>query len=467
MTGPYMTITAVKEELTGISGVVKRTFLLAKTANPADTREVCQFQYGGWPDNGVPSSSEPIRTLIKEIITLRGNNPAPIVVHCSAGVGRTGAFCTIYTQMLRIIGYIERQEDDFPPREAKKNRDDPSSSCCAAYETDTLRNSGSLLKTNLTASYGPQSFYSEDSSSTITPLVSSSSFLDVDQPLTFNIFETVLTLRRCRSGMVQNVDQYMFCYKAIIDELRFRGLLPSDEPTDGSSSEEERKNKSDLCRPTPYEKVETAALSPVTLKQNHFSSRATLLTSIDLGCLNASPSQKSLESSSFDAEFHPPPNFEGASLTKSLLLTQSTIGNNLTASTIHGNPLLQDCRQHSAVSHPTDSVHSAAARSIPIRPRTQPTLMQQSPTLTIKPVVLTSDESQISNALRPVGAERSNRLLNGMEKEQRIPPSSLLTRSAITPSISLMSTSAPAQRNPMLLGRSPGASPGGIPSPLL
>jgi len=52
------------------------------------------------------------------------------------------------------------------------------------------------------------------------------------QPLAFNIYSTVLGLRKCRPGMVQNCDQYMFCYKAIIDEARSNGLLPQTDEDD-------------------------------------------------------------------------------------------------------------------------------------------------------------------------------------------------------------------------------------------
>jgi hypothetical protein len=41
----------------------------------------------------------------------------------------------------------------------------------------------------------------------------------------FNLFNTVLRLRRARAGMVQQLDQYSFCYEVILDEAREFGIV--------------------------------------------------------------------------------------------------------------------------------------------------------------------------------------------------------------------------------------------------
>jgi len=472
MTGPYMTITAVKEELIDIPGVVKRTFLIAETKNPDVKREVYQFQYGGWPDNGAPSNSEPIRNLVKHIRTARGNDPAPIIIHCSAGVGRTGAFCTIYTHVQRILHYVERQEDKLSSQGSpvKKSRDEGTGS-----SIETLQNSGTVLKNNLT---GSQRIHREDSCScnspsSVSPL-EESSYINDEQPLTFNIFETVLSLRKCRSGMVQNLDQYMFCYKAIIDELRLHNLLPSGNESDS----EEEESQSEITVRIPHEKVKVPApLSPtLSMKLNPFPNRQSLLTSIDIGYLNTSPSQKPPEPSVSDAEFHPCLPGEGSS--QPSLLTRSTLGRNgLSSSAIQVNPLLPDSRRLSPLRQP-DSVHSAAGRSIPIRPRVQPLLQHQSPTLiartdgTSSNLTIRLSPTGTGSRLSPTGssemgssADNDGSLSDDGSKKERVPPCNFLTRSAINPSTTLMSTSAPAPRNPILLGRSPINSPSEISSP--
>ena len=53
-----------------------------------------------WPDFGVPDSAEPIFQLksmvenIQTADTTQAQRP-PVVVHCSAGIGRTGSYITI------------------------------------------------------------------------------------------------------------------------------------------------------------------------------------------------------------------------------------------------------------------------------------------------------------------------------------------------------------------------------------
>jgi hypothetical protein len=56
-----------------------------------------------WPDFGVPNSTVGIRILIDTVRSHvhsynvnGGHAPGPLVVHCSAGVGRSGAFIAIY-----------------------------------------------------------------------------------------------------------------------------------------------------------------------------------------------------------------------------------------------------------------------------------------------------------------------------------------------------------------------------------
>lgn len=58
-------------------------------------RTICQFHYTTWPDHGVPDSVQPILELVRLVREVQPAEDRPIVVHCSAGCGRTGTICCI------------------------------------------------------------------------------------------------------------------------------------------------------------------------------------------------------------------------------------------------------------------------------------------------------------------------------------------------------------------------------------
>jgi len=197
------------------------------------------------------------------------------------------------------------------------------------------------------------------------------------------------------------------------------------------------------------------------VKGNPFSSRQSLLTSIDLGMLN-SPPQKQPESSCFDAEFHPSPCQE-ASIAKTSFLTQSSIETS-TSKTIHTNPLVPDCRRQPPL-HPKDSVHSGTGCPIPVRSKIQPTL-QQSPVFSKKPLSLNGD---CRVTITPI--DRTEKIMDGSlsdngGKKESVPQLDFLSRSAINPTLNYSPISSPCQRNPLLRGRSPCTSSEEISSPV-
>ncbi|KPP78949.1 phosphatidylinositol phosphatase PTPRQ-like [Scleropages formosus] len=56
---------------------------------------VNHFNFTSWPEHGVPESSATLIQFVKAIRANRGRDSSNIVVHCSAGVGRTGVFIAL------------------------------------------------------------------------------------------------------------------------------------------------------------------------------------------------------------------------------------------------------------------------------------------------------------------------------------------------------------------------------------
>ncbi|XP_043371440.1 receptor-type tyrosine-protein phosphatase delta isoform X13 [Dermochelys coriacea] len=78
-----------------------RTFALYKNGS-SEKREVRQFQFTAWPDHGVPEHPTPFLAFLRRVKTCNPPDAGSMVVHCSAGVGRTGCFIVIDAMLERI-----------------------------------------------------------------------------------------------------------------------------------------------------------------------------------------------------------------------------------------------------------------------------------------------------------------------------------------------------------------------------
>lgn len=120
---------------------------------------VTHFHFHQWPDHGVPDDSTAIRSMIKAISSQRERSQqseaGPPVIHCSAGIGRTGTFIAIDVLRQRLLRLAQSSE----PVDSK-----------------------AIMRA-------------------------------------LNLPGLVHDLRRQRMGSVQNLDQYCFIYRAIFEEL--------------------------------------------------------------------------------------------------------------------------------------------------------------------------------------------------------------------------------------------------------
>ena len=188
-----------------------RKFTLSHERHPFEPmREITQLQYSNWPDFGAPAHPTHLLGLVEQCdAVVRSTNKShtsgqpeppttrPILVHCSAGCGRTGTFCTVDT----VIDMLKRQrvarntrqatpmEFDSPPTTKSKHT--------AGAESSTKR-SGS--NNNVVA----------DNS------VDGAWVLRSDQDL---VEKTVEDFRRQRLSMVQSLRQYVLCYESVMEWL--------------------------------------------------------------------------------------------------------------------------------------------------------------------------------------------------------------------------------------------------------
>ena len=165
--------------------VIIRKLALVHASEPfAPLREITQVQYSSWPDFGAPARPADVLGLVdvcdsiihpvsgthRSSPTMEGiaqGGTHPIVVHCSAGCGRTGTFCTIDT----VLDMLKRQRDW-----RRRNRDADSS-------TPPLLDQDAWMK-------------------------------DDSQDL---VAATVANFRLQRLSMVQTLRQFVLCYESVLE----------------------------------------------------------------------------------------------------------------------------------------------------------------------------------------------------------------------------------------------------------
>uniref|UniRef100_A0A158R462 Protein-tyrosine-phosphatase n=1 Tax=Syphacia muris TaxID=451379 RepID=A0A158R462_9BILA len=85
-----------------------RSFYL-KNLQTNETRTITQFHYLTWPEHGVPSTTKALLEFRRKVNKSYRGKAAPIIVHCTDGIGRTGTYCLL--DILNIAGSLEHIRD--------------------------------------------------------------------------------------------------------------------------------------------------------------------------------------------------------------------------------------------------------------------------------------------------------------------------------------------------------------------
>ncbi|KAL6864475.1 hypothetical protein J3F83DRAFT_761831 [Trichoderma novae-zelandiae] len=220
--------------------VTIRKFALTHSAHPfAPIREITHLHFSAWPDFGTPAQPSHLLALVElanvmqraslpvETASIVGSSKIahdmapiswydepeadsasrPMLVHCSAGCGRTGAFCTVDS----VIDMLKRQRlarmpgGQQPARDA--GGDTPMTDSDEAISPMTNREMGFQFNLNQQPRLE-------------TPGVQGSQSIDVswlrDESVDL-IQKTVEDFREQRLSMVQSLRQYVLCYETVLE----------------------------------------------------------------------------------------------------------------------------------------------------------------------------------------------------------------------------------------------------------
>uniref|UniRef100_A0A8C0X5V4 Receptor-type tyrosine-protein phosphatase alpha n=1 Tax=Castor canadensis TaxID=51338 RepID=A0A8C0X5V4_CASCN len=105
----YGNIRVSVEDVTVLVDYTVRKFCIQQVLKPQ--RLITQFHFTSWPDFGVPFTPIGMLKFLKKVKACNPQYAGAIVVHCSAGVGRTGTFVVI-DAMLDMM-HTERKVDVY------------------------------------------------------------------------------------------------------------------------------------------------------------------------------------------------------------------------------------------------------------------------------------------------------------------------------------------------------------------
>ncbi|XP_069755759.1 receptor-type tyrosine-protein phosphatase epsilon isoform X2 [Narcine bancroftii] len=119
----YGAIRVSVEDVTVLVDYTIRKFTIQnQSSGNKAPRLVTQLHFTSWPDFGVPFAPIGMLKFLKKVKALNPSYSGPIVVHCSAGVGRTGTFIVIDAMIdmmeaekrVDVFGFVSRIRNQRP-----------------------------------------------------------------------------------------------------------------------------------------------------------------------------------------------------------------------------------------------------------------------------------------------------------------------------------------------------------------
>jgi len=221
------------------------------------------LHYRSWPDFGVPSSSLGLRELLHLVKFYSDNGRSkgiegPVIVHCSAGIGRTGAFLAAYAI---IEGQLFQS---------------------LVHNPEFI----SFAQRNPFSPGGYNRMMTEDSEEQRSVWFSMLS--------QFKVPEVVLELRRQRNrGMVQTDQQYAFIYQVIVDEILSTSEDQKISPNVKDIMQQELHSKLQLQLRENEERSATESEDDYSNRDYYDDDVVNLKSSSpSSGCLRRSPAQR-------------------------------------------------------------------------------------------------------------------------------------------------------------------------------
>lgn len=204
-----------KPSVPEMPSVMLRKFTISHDSHPFDRmREITQIHWDSWPDFGVPTHPSHLLGVVEHCRSVVESSTSsstpdhfserPVLVHCSAGCGRTGTFCTVDT----VVEVLKQQRQ-------QRTRDRYVSP--AHLESSSGAHGRVAGKED---SHDSNPFFSQPAPGRKQSQTDKEGAVPEDLDL---IEKVVEEFRLQRLSTVQSLRQYVLCYETVLEWIADQG----------------------------------------------------------------------------------------------------------------------------------------------------------------------------------------------------------------------------------------------------